>query len=52
MDLLSAIKDNNNNKVILFIRKWIIAINELSQSQKDKHQMFSSLEVPRLYIVI
>lgn len=39
-----------------FVGKWIklkiITVNELSQFQKDKHQMFASLVVPRLYMVI
>lgn len=42
--------------VMSFVEKWIklkiITVNELSQFQKDKHQMFISLAVPRLYKVI
>lgn len=49
-------KKKKLNKVMSFVGKWIklkiITVNELSQFQKDKHQTFASLVVPRLYMVI
>lgn len=55
MEFFLAIK-KKLNKVMSFVGKWIklkiITVNELSQFQKDKHQTFASLVVPRLYMVI